>query len=112
MSTIVVRPQLQPPVVSYITDRIKSRPEECPKVLILYKLQTCVLQCCNGAQDLCSKQSKFTCSHIVDKLKGIQKSKKSLLAAFGPMYVVCLFFSLQLPKLSVLAFRIFVTKSY
>ena len=60
---------------------------------------------CNSVQDLCLKQSKFTCFHIL--WANSQKSKRSLPAAFGHIYAACLFFTLWLPNFSPQAFKLF-----
>ena len=97
-------------IISFIKNRKKSLPGECPKVLILYKLQACsptVLAA--TARKICAQNRAN--SHVFiyceQTKRYIQKSKKSLPAAFGHMYAAYLFFSLWLPNCSVPAFKNF-----
>ena len=97
-------------IISFIKNRKKSLPGECPKVLILYKLQACsptVLAA--TARKICAQNRAN--SHVFiyceQTKRYIQKSKKSLPAAFGIMYSAYLFFSLWLPIFSVPAFKNF-----
>ena len=97
-------------IISFIKNRKKSLPGECPKVLILYKLQACsptVLAA--TARKICAQNRAN--SHVFiycEKTKRyIQNSKKSLPAAFGNMYSAYLFFSLWPPNFSVPAFKNF-----
>ena len=97
-------------IISFIKNRKKSLPGECPKVLILFKLQTCsptVLAA--TARKICAQNraNSHVFIYCVQTKRYIQKSKKSLPAAFGNMYSAYLFFSLWLPNCSVPAFKNF-----
>ena len=76
-------------IISFIKNRRESLPRECPKVLMLYKLQACsptVLAA--TARKICA-QSRAN-SHVLiyceQTKRYIQKSKKWLPAASGHMY--------------------------
>ena len=106
-------PQVQTPsrlsIISLIKNRRKPFPGKCPKILILYKIKLVVLQ------SWLQRHKKFvlkterinTFSYIVSILNS-EKAKKSLPAAFGHIYAVCLFFSLWLLNFSVLTFKSFL----
>ena len=97
-------------IISFIKNWKKSLPRECLTVLISQEIQACsptVLAA--TARKICAQNRAN--SHVFiyceQTKRYIQKSKKSLPAAFGNMYSAYLFFSLWLPNFSVPAFKNF-----
>ena len=97
-------------MISFIKNRKKTLPGECPKGLILYKLRACSPTVFAATtRKICAQNRAY--SHVFiyceQTIRYAQKSKKSLPTDFGNMYLAYLSLSLWLPNFSVPAFKNF-----